>query len=233
MRPLLVFLSACALTTAVLPATDAFAQQTRRDREEAQRRKAEKEKEAKAKASKKDDRGPIEVAKSHAAGPCPYVKVLYDAARYVEFEGDKEASGSVAYTGEIQGVNADCVYKAGDPIHVMANIGFELGRGPQGASANKTYRYWVAVTQRNKEVLAKQYFDLPVTFPQGQDRVFGNEAIEDIVIPRANDTVSGDNFEILVGFDVTEKMATFNREGKRFRINAGTQTAQTGAADKQ
>jgi hypothetical protein len=33
--------------------------------------------------------------------------------------------------------------------------------------------------------------------------------------------VSGENFEILVGFDVTPEMADFNRQGKRFRINVG------------
>src|SRR5512143_1780544 len=38
------------------------------------------------------------------AGPCPYVKVLYDAGRYVEFRDGKEASSTVGYTGEIQGV---------------------------------------------------------------------------------------------------------------------------------
>ena len=39
------------------------------------------------------------------AGPCPYVKVLYDAARYVEFKDDKVASSAVGYTGEIQNLS--------------------------------------------------------------------------------------------------------------------------------
>ena len=50
-----------------------------------------------------------------------------------------------------------------------------------------------------------------------------------IVIPRAEATTSGDNFEILVGFDVTPQMAEFNRTGSRFRVNAGT-TAPAPAA---
>src|SRR5437879_5616850 len=32
------------------------------------------------------------------AGPCPFVKVLYDAGRYVEFKDGKEASADVGYT---------------------------------------------------------------------------------------------------------------------------------------
>ena len=38
-------------------------------------------------------------------------------------------------------------------------------------------------------------------------------------------TTSGANFEVLVGFDVTPQMAAFNRDGKRFRLNAGSAVA--------
>ncbi|MHB8285532.1 MAG: Tat pathway signal sequence domain protein, partial [Caulobacteraceae bacterium] len=39
--------------------------------------------------------------------------------------------------------------------------------------------------------------------------------------------------EVLVGFDVTPKMAEFNRLGKRFRVNSGVDLAEntkTGSA---
>lgn len=163
------------------------------------------------------------------AGPCPFVKVLYDAGRIVEFANNQEASAQVAYTGEIEGVSAGCAYKDAEPIRVSVNVLFNLGRGPQGTGNQRTYRYWVAVTQRNKAVLAKEYFDLPVTFQPGQDRVMINEELGEIVIPRANLQVSGSNFEVLIGFDVTPAQAAFNRDGKRFRINAGQGTTPAAA----
>ena len=155
------------------------------------------------------------------AGPCPFVKTLYDAARYVEFKGEKEASADVGWSGEIQGVSAGCQYKADQPIQVTMEILFELGKGPQAEGRQKTYRYWIAVTDRNRAVLAKETFDLPVTFPEGQDRVYVTEDIKQIVIPRADQGTSGANFEVLVGFEVTPQMADFNRQGKRFRLNVG------------
>jgi hypothetical protein len=155
------------------------------------------------------------------AGPCPFVKSLYDAARYVEFKEGREASAEVAYTGEIQGISAGCQYKDDKPIEVTMQVLFELGKGPQATGRAKTYRYWIAVTDRNKAVLAKQTFDLPITFPEGQDRVYLTETIGEIVIPRASITTSGSNFEVLVGFEVTPQMAAFNRDGKRFRLNVG------------
>jgi hypothetical protein len=166
------------------------------------------------------------------AGPCPFAKTLYDAARYIEFKGGAEASAEVGFTGEIEDVSAACAYKSGEPIKVNMNVLFEFGRGPQAQGSTKTYRYWVAVTDRNREVLAKQTFELPVSFPAGQDRVYKTETIKEIVIPRATPTVSGANFEVLVGFEVTPEMAAFNRDGKRFRANVGAVAAQDSAQKK-
>ncbi|MDI7774197.1 Tat pathway signal sequence domain protein [Asticcacaulis sp. EMRT-3] len=152
-----------------------------------------------------------------AEGPCPYVKVLYDAARYEEFQDNKESTTTAKWTGQINGVNSDCAYKGTDPILVGMDISFSLGRGPMADGDTKIYHYWVAVTERDKTVLAKKEFDLPVTFAPGQKAQDVNTRIEDIVIPRADLTVSGANFEVLVGFDVTPQMADFNRQGKHFR----------------
>ena len=143
----------------------------------------------------------------------------------MEFKDGKEASSSVGYTGEIQKLASGCAYKGLEPIHIEVEVLFAFGRGPQAASANKTYRYWIAVTDRNQAILAKEYFDIKADFPQGQDRILMTDRINDITIPRATNVVSGGNFEVLVGFDVTPEMADFNRLGKRFHVNAGAQTA--------
>jgi len=153
------------------------------------------------------------------AGPCPYVKILYDAARYVEMADNRPALANIGYTGEIEGVTAGCSYRGEEPITVQMDLLFNLGRGAQATSDRRNYRYWIAVTARNEAVLAKEYFDLPVDFEGGRTASVTQQ--QTIVIPRAGVEVSGSNFEILVGFDVTPEMAEFNRDGSRFRVNAG------------
>jgi len=154
------------------------------------------------------------------AGPCPYVKVLYDAARYVELDDYTRPSiAGVGFTGEIEGISADCVYREADPIRLDFNVLFNLGKGAQASGDAHTYRYWVAVTERNSAVLAKEYFDLPVNF-EGQTTASVQQA-QSIVIPRADATTSGNNFEVLIGFEITPDMAEFNRSGSRFRVTAG------------
>ncbi len=219
-RHLLLAAAILAAATAVPVVTYA---QGRQD-PEAQARKQEEEAAKKRKRNEEwgDNQAPLPQLRN--AGPCPYVKSLYDAARYVEFKEGREASANVGWSGEIQGISAGCQYKDDKPIEVTMQVLFELGKGPQATGRQKTYHYWVAVTDRNKAVLAKQEFDLPITFPEGQDRVYITETLNQISIPRASIATSGSNFEILVGFDVTPEMAAFNRDGKRFRLNVG-QTA--------
>jgi hypothetical protein len=186
---------------------------------------------AAAKKKKRDEewnqpKAPLQQLRN--AGPCPYVKVLYDASRSVEFKDGKEAANQAGFTGEIQSIASGCAYKTNEPIKIRIEALFQLGRGPMAVGDKHVYRYWVAVTERNQSVIAKEYFDLPVSFAADQDRAYATETIEQITIPRADDKVSGSNFEVLLGFDVTPEMAAFNRDGKRFRVNAG-QTAQNQA----
>ena len=215
MRRLLI--PALALVALTL-ASEVSAQQQRRqpDQGQQERQRRQRQREFETPQARLD--------REANAGPCPFVKVLYDAGRYVEFEGGREAAGNVAYTGEIQGVEADCRYREADPIRVDVDVLFALGRGPQAKEDAKQYRWWVAVTERNRAVLTKEYFALNADF-EGQDRVAYRERLGQIVIPRADQKVSGNNFEILIGFDVTSEQAAFNRDGKRFRMTAG-QTAQ-------
>jgi hypothetical protein len=227
-RSLILAAAALIGAAATLPATS-YAQSRRPSSDDKQQ-----EEQAKKKKSKEewgDTQAPLPQLRN--AGPCPYVKVLYDAGRYVEFKSGKEASADVAYSGEIQGISAGCAYKDDQPITVAMQILFELGRGPQAEGTGKTYRYWIAVTKRNQAVIEKKYFDLPVKFAPGQDRLYVTEDIAEVTIPRASLTTSGSNFEILVGFDVTPQMAEFNRQGKRFRLNAGANLAATGTPNRK
>lgn len=155
-------------------------------------------------------------------GPCPRAFALYDASRLVEIRGDgAERFSNVGFTGEINAVRSLCRYYADRPIVGDLTIDFSLGRGPAATESTATYEYFVAITRKNIDVIAKQVIPLSVTFPAGVDRLTITEEIDEFIIPRANDTTSGENFEIIVGFVVTPEQRAFNVDGKRFRVSAG------------
>jgi len=230
MRRILLLSLGVVLWGAVAPMT-AFAD-SKSDQQAAQQQ-AQADADAKKKEKEKQwDTTPAPLPAVANAGPCPYVKVLYDAARYVELKDAQEKSEAVGWTGEIQGVRSVCAYKSNDPIKLQMAVDFSFGRGPQAEGHSKQYRYWVAITARNAAIIDKQYFDVVGMFKPGEDRINVSDRLQDIVIPRADAKVSGSNFEILVGFDVTPEMADFNRLGKRFRENSYA-SAATGAPGGQ
>ena len=154
------------------------------------------------------------------AGPCPVAAVMYDASRLVEINGEERYS-SVGFTGEITRVEGFCRYTGDNPITMEIEIDFALGRGPTAQGNEKQYEYFVAVTRRNRAVIEKQIYSFDADFSKNSDRTTHSERFEGIVIPRANETISGSNFEVLVGFVLTDEQLAYNRAGKRFRVNAG------------
>jgi len=154
-------------------------------------------------------------------GPCPRAFALYDAARIVEFRGP-ETFSNVGFTGEFAKVKSLCRYYGANPIEGDLEMLIDFGRGPAASGeSTATYEYFVAVTRKNIAVINKKTFPIQVTFPAGEDRVRVREKIDRIVIPRAAEGTSGENFEIVVGFELTPEQRKFNSEGKRFRVSAG------------
>ena len=153
-------------------------------------------------------------------GPCPAVRVLYDAQRFVELEGP-ERFENVGYTGEILNVNSDCRYVGDEPITINLELDMAFGKGPKAKGAYKDANYWVTVTRKDIAVISRQVYTQRVAIPAGADRVALKSLPIRIEIPRANKDIAGANFEVLVGFELTPEQLDFNRNGKRFRVDAG------------
>lgn len=150
-------------------------------------------------------------------GPCPVSGVLYEASRMVEV-GEVERHENVGFTGSIEGVRGFCRYVGTNPITMEVEIDFSFGRGPMAGGDRRSYPYFVAVTRRDRNVLAKEEFAIDVKFDKNETLVRRRETVSGIEIPRATETVSGVNFEVIVGFELTPEQLAFNRAGKRFRM---------------
>ena len=156
------------------------------------------------------------------AGACPAVGSIYDAARVVQFgEGSEDLYTNIAYTGEITDVRSFCRYAGADPLNAELEIDFAFGKGPVADATTHDYGYWVAVTRRNGKVLAKEYYTVTADFGSGK-LAGATQKIDRITIPRLDESIAGTNFEILVGFDLSDKELAFNRAGKRFLLDAGS-----------
>lgn len=151
-------------------------------------------------------------------GPCPAAGSLYEAQRVVMLNGQGDRYSDIEFTGEINGVQLYCRYVDDDPIVAQIDIDFAFGKGVAATSDVADYQFFVAVTRTNRAVVDKEVFPLRVKFPKGSDVVSQRETIGRIVIPRADQTISGANFEILVGFELTEEQRAFNENGRRYLL---------------
>lgn len=160
------------------------------------------------------------------AGPCPVIGSVYDAARYVKMaDGSGELYSDIEFTGEIVDVRIFCRYTDDNPLDAEIEIDFAYGKGPAANADGHTYPYFVAVTRRNGKVLARETFASQADF-RGKTLTGKSELVNRITIPRADGSISGVNFEIVVGFELTPEQLEFNRAGKRFRLDAGASVAE-------
>ena len=149
--------------------------------------------------------------------PCPNIVVLTEASRLIEFDGE-ETLENVAYSGEVVDVTSTCRYYGDKPIEAGVTLDLAFGRGPKGGADKKTFNYFVAVTRKDSEVIAKEVFPVEVNFDDSRPIEVKRVDVDRIFITRAGENTSGTNFEIIVGLAVTPQQAIFNRSGKSLKF---------------
>ncbi|NWG93066.1 MAG: hypothetical protein HXY21_11275 [Parvularculaceae bacterium] len=161
--------------------------------------------------------GSTKEARLKNPAPCPNVVVLSDAARLVEFSGEQRIE-DVAWSAEIEDVSLVCRYVGTNPIEASMKVAIAFGRGPKAESREHQYGYWVAVTRTNREVIEKREYVVPVEFDSDSATARVEHEIEEIIIPRKDENISGTNFEVVVGLVVTPQQAIYNRSGKSLKF---------------
>jgi hypothetical protein len=143
-------------------------------------------------------------------GPCPVAAALYEADRIVVFQGSSTLD-NVAYSAAITNVRSTCRYFGDEPIRQVVDIDLEAGLGPAGEPGEKELPIFVAVTRAGQVVLERETFNISVDLERRGRRIALTEEIDSITIPRAEETTSGTNFEIVVGFALSPQQLAFNR----------------------
>lgn len=157
-----------------------------------------------------------EGARERNPGPCPAAYILQDASRFVEFEGEPAAE-AIAWSGEMIAVRTTCRYYEEEPIRARVKLEMAVGRGPAAEGRSRKVTYFVAVTRRDRELIAKEEFTRTISVGEGHADVV-IENIDNIVIPRAKTSTSGTNFEIIVGFQLDRDQTIYNRSGASLKF---------------
>lgn len=147
--------------------------------------------------------------------PCPPVSVLKDAATVTRFVGGGQDIVDVVNEGEITGYDLTCEYdvdkktKAGE-VAVTLGVHVTATRGPADRQRQATYRYFIAITDPDRNVLDKRVFEIVVPFPGNATALPVRDDPVPMTIPLPAGK-TGQDFEIFTGFQLTPEEVAYNR----------------------
>jgi len=150
--------------------------------------------------SKKDERA------------CPRVEIVSDLSHIVKFrDGPGRDLNDVVYTARLDDVKSSCKYdKTGVTIEMTVSLLGDRGRaGLALPTADATY--FVAITDRNQNIVAKQIFTSKFIFPDK-----GMAGIDDELVQRIPlaPTTPGSDHTLILGFQLTPEEIDFNAKNR-------------------
>ncbi len=145
------------------------------------------------------------------AGPlgCPRVAIVAGAEKAVQFRpGGGRDLTDLASRAEIADFLGECDYDD-DGVSVALRVRIVAERGPALTGNRVDYSYFVAVADRDQNLLASEVFAIDLTFAGGQNFAAVVEELEQ-VIPLASPQ-DGRRYQVLLGFRLTRDQLQFNR----------------------
>ena len=147
----------------------------------------------------------------NANGPCPRVSVLTDAASVTQFrDGAGQDLIDIVFEAEIDEISPSCTYnRGGTEITATTALRIIVTRGPASSESEGTFLFFVAVVDDAQRVLARERFASTLVLGRSERRAGVVEEIEEVIPLPAGQ--SGINYEILIGFELTDAQLAYNR----------------------
>jgi len=146
---------------------------------------------------------------------CPQIVVVDELSALSEFADISRAEESNLISRvQMQAASSNCIYNAGT-VRADVKLVFESVLGQRGKAQNNdrpffSYPFFVAVTDANNNILAKEVFAASMTYERDENRHTYYENLRQIIpIERRAD---GPKYKILVGFQLSDKQLEYNRD---------------------
>lgn len=142
--------------------------------------------------------------------PCPQVGVPRESASLTLFRpGDGRDLTDVIFSGGVKNTKLECSYSSDGPSMTLGVlIGGELG--PAARTRTTTVPYFVAIVDPDRKILAKQVFNVTLTFPPNVSQAsIYDETEEQIPLPK---NVSAERYGVAVGMQLTPDQLEYNRQ---------------------
>lgn len=144
----------------------------------------------------------------NAAQGCPRVAVVADAALAEQYRpGPGRDLTDLSSRAQIISISGGCAYEDG-AVTVRVTMPIVVERGPAMTGTEADYSYFVAVTDRDWNVIAKQSFPVRFRFASGSGFSAAREELEQ-VIPLETPRQAAE-IQVLIGFDLNREQLSRN-----------------------
>ena len=146
--------------------------------------------------------------------PCPDIVIVQDAAEVTQFlPGPGRDLTDVTLEAQVAAFRGFCDTDIGDDGTGAVDVELELlmiaTRGPAAATRDALVSYFVAIADKQENVLARAEFESAITFECNRNRIgFAEELTQRIPLDRGQ---LGDDYSIFVGFVLTDEDLRYNR----------------------
>ncbi len=146
--------------------------------------------------------------------PCPNVAVIGDMSVVTKFRpGLGRDLTDVILEARITDYDGSCDTDmnegAGGEVQVEMRLMIEIERGPANAERRGVFQYFIAIGDRERNILAKEVFTTEVAFEGNRNRMTTVEELTQIIPLRQGEF--GDDYSIYVGFQLSEDELLYNR----------------------
>lgn len=142
---------------------------------------------------------------------CPQLQLLKDTDRMVKFVGDGRDLTDVEYEAALRAPLLSCEYD-GDTLDSVVTVNLVALRGPADDDRVARIAYFVAIADQNKQVVAREEFDVEIPFEGNQTQMIATEEVEQHIPLRPEE--SGADYRILVGLRLTPDELRYNQENR-------------------
>ncbi len=143
--------------------------------------------------------------------PCPRLFTVSDAERQTKFVGDGRDLTDVEFEAAIRDPVLACRYDD-DAVESLLTLNLLVVRGPADDDRMVRVNYFVAISTRDKQILAREEFGIDIEFEGNQSRVLVIEEVEPRIPLRPGET--GVDYQIYLGFRLSPEELAYNRENR-------------------
>lgn len=143
--------------------------------------------------------------------PCPQLQLLKDTDRLVKFVGSGRDLTDVEYEAALRTPFLSCKYD-GDVVESVVAFQLVALRGPADDDRMARIAYFVAVIDQNKQVVAREDFEVEIPFEGNRTQVVATEEVDQRIPLQA--AQSGADYRVFVGLRLTPDELRYNQDNR-------------------